>query len=348
MPSNSKHLLLGLLLLGLVACQPRSDIKVTKDTMLAFGTFVEVTLINVPETNKHDVLKSISTDLDFMHFAYHAWKPGPIGRTNQLLEAAGEFTANPSVVPLLVKAQTLAKQSHDLFNPAIGRLMKLWGYQDDMPPEGPPPTDAEIQALVRQHPSMSDLIIQGIRIRNTNPAVQLDLGAIGKGYAVDFVIANLKAMGINNAIINAGGNLKVIGQHGDRPWHIGIRDPRGSDVIASLDARDGEGVFTSGDYERFYMYQGKRYHHIIDPRTGYPADKTRSATVIHTDGALADAASTALFVAGPQEFARIAKDMGVTQVMLIDNSGVIYLTPQMQQRIHFEKTVTDVRVVALP
>ena len=345
---NYKHLTLGLVILGVVACQPRNQVVETKDSILAFGTFVEVTLINVPEQNKREVLKSINTDLDFMHFAFHAWKPGPIGRTNQLLEAAAEFTANPSVMPLLVKSQQLAQQSHDLFNPAIGKLMKLWGYQDELPPDGPPPEDAAIQALVKQHPSMSNLTIKGIRIKNNNPAVQLDLGAVAKGYDVDFVINNLKAMGVSNAIINAGGDLKVLGQHGERPWHIGIRDPRSSSVIASLDAQDGEAVFTSGDYERFYDYQGKRYHHIIDPRTGYPADKTASVTVIHTDGAVADAAATALFVAGPDEWLAVAKDMGVTQVMLIDTHGVIYMTPAMQQRIHFEKEVKDIKVVPLP
>lgn len=342
-----KNLALGLLL-GLAACQPPAQVEETKDSILAFGTFVEVTLINVPQQQQAEVLKRINTDLDFMHFAFHAWKPGPIGRTNQLLEAAAEFTANPSVVPLLVKSQELARASHDLFNPAIGNLMKLWGYQDELPPDGPPPDDAEIQALVRQQPSMSNLTIKGIRIHNTNPAVQLDLGAVAKGYAVDFVINNLKSMGVNHAIINAGGDLKVLGQHGDRPWHIGIRDPRAGGVIASLDAHDGEAVFTSGDYERFYDYQGKRYHHILDPRSGYPADKTRSVTIIHTDGATADAAATALFVAGPQEWPAIAKGMGINLVMLIDNNGVIYMTPQMQQRIRFEKAVTEIKVVPLP
>jgi thiamine biosynthesis lipoprotein len=195
---------------------------------------------------------------------------------------------------------------------------------------------------------MSDLTINGIRLRNTNPAVKLDLGAIAKGYAVDFVINNLKSEGIKNALINADGDLKVLGQHGDHPWHIGIRDPRANGIIASLDAHDGEAVFTSGDYEHYYDYQGKRYNHILDPRTGYPADKTRSVTVIDNDGARADAAATALFVAGPAQWLTIAKDMGITQAMLIDSHGVIYMTPQMHQRIKLEKPVKDVRVVSLP
>ena len=345
---NFRYLTLGLLLLGMVACQPRSKVVETKDTIFVFGTLVEVTLINVPDKDKQAVLKRINDDLDYLHFVFHAWRPGPLGRTNELLAQAAEFTANPSVLPLLSKAQKLARESHDLFNPAIGKLLKLWGFENDMPPVGPPPDAAAIQALVKLHPSMSDLTIKGIRISNTNPAVKLDMGAIAKGYALDIVNKDLKAMGVNNATINAGGGIKVLGQHGDRPWHIGIRDPRASGVIASVDLHDGESISTSGDYERFYEYKGKRYCHIIDPRTGYPADKTRSVTVIDKDGTLADAASTALFVAGPEQWLAIAKDMGVTQAMLIDANGVMYMTPQMQQRIKLEKPIQDVKVVPLP
>lgn len=346
---NSRHLTLALLLLlGTAACQPQKQFVEIKDTFQTFGTFVDVTLINVPKQSQAAVLKRTKEDLDYMYFAYHAGKAGPMGRTNQLLAAAGEFTANPSLVPLFIKSQQLARKSHDLFNPAIGKLLKLWRFQDEFPPEGPPPDDAAIQALIKLHPSMSDMTINGIRISNTNPAVNLDLSDIAKGYAMDFLINNLKAEGINHAMINADGDFKVLGQHGDHPWHIGIRDPRASDNIASLDVHDGEAVFTSGDYERYYDYNGKRFHHILDPRTGYPAVQTRSVTVINSDGALADAAATALFVAGPEQWPTIAKDMGITQAMLIDAKGVIYMTPQMQQRIKLEKPVSDIKVVTLP
>lgn len=345
---NFKPLLTGLLLALTTACHSHKPFVETKDTIMAFGTMVNVTLIDVPPQNKKAILKRINDELNYMHYAFHAWKAGPIGRTNELLAAAGKFTANPSVVPLLIKAQRLARESHDLFNPAIGKLIGLWGFHDDFPPEGPPPHAAAIQALVKQHPSMSDMTIKGIRINNTNPAVKLDLGAIAKGYAVEFVIDNLKAEGVRNALINAGGDLKVLGQHGARPWHIGIRAPRGSGIIASIDLHDGEAMFTSGDYTNYYDYQGKRYHHILDPRTGYPADKTHSVTVIHRDGARADAAATALFVAGPAQWLTIARDMGITRAMLIDSKGVIHMTPQMRQRIKLEKPHNNVKVEPLP
>jgi thiamine biosynthesis lipoprotein len=143
----------------------------------------------------------------------------------------------------------------------------------------------------------------------------------------------LKQHGIKNAVINAGGDLKVIGRHGDRRWHIGIRDPRSHEAIAAVDLQPGEAIFTSGSYERFYELNGKRYHHIIDPRTGYPAEHVASSTVIETDAAEADAAATALLIAGMNGWQKLAADMGLKQVILIDWQGKISMTPEMKNRL---------------
>lgn len=339
-------ILLALFLLS--ACQQPVEIDETKDSILAFGTFVEITLIDVPADKIETVIAAIEKDLDYMHYAYHPWKSGPTGRTNQLLAAAAEFTANPSMVPIIKRSKELAIKSQHLFNPAIGHLIKTWGYHDEFPPEGPPPEDKDIQQWLKQKPSMESLTIKGVRIKNTNPAVRLDLGAIAKGYALDFIIKHIKQMGVQHAIINTGGDLKVLGQHGERPWQIGIRDPRAEGIIAGLDVHDGEAVFTSGDYERYYEHEGKRYHHIIDPRTGYPADKSQSVTVLHRDATLADAAATALFIAGPEKWAEIARAMDIDTAMLIDINGKIHITDKMYKRIEFEKPIKQINIVKLP
>ena len=155
-------------------------------------------------------------------------------------------------------------------------------------------------------------------------------------------------MGVEHASINTGGDLKVIGQRGDTPWHIGIRDPRGEGVIASLEMQGNEAAFTSGDYERFFKLEGKRYHHILDPRTGQPARKSQSVTVIHSDATLADAAATALFVAGPEEWLIIAKSMNIQQAMLVDRQGKIHITRALADRVKFEKPDLEVNIVNTP
>jgi thiamine biosynthesis lipoprotein len=122
---------------------------------------------------------------------------------------------------------------------------------------------------------------------------------------------------------------------GDKPWLIGIRHPNGTDVLAALAVSGEESVISSGNYERFREYEGVRYSHIIDPRNGKPAQGLSSVTVIARSGALADAASTALTVAGLQDWHRIARQMGVKYVMLMDEKGIIYVNPAMAKRVQF-------------
>lgn len=318
------------------------------DTLLLFGTFVEVTILDADAATAKQAMEKIKHDLEYLHYALHPWKSGPMGRTNQLLAVAGKFTANPSVIPAIKQAKALEQESLGYFNPALGRLIELWGFHDEFGPEGPPPEAEAIQELVDQQPSMQSLRIDGVRIDNTNPAVQLDFGGFAKGYALDQAMQTLKQLGIENAIVNAGGDLNVIGRHGDRPWHIGIRHPRQRDaVIASIDVHDGESVYTSGDYERFFEYDGKRYHHLLDPRTGYPAMHTTSVTVIDTQGAHADAAATALFIAGPEAWQRVARAMSLEFVMLIDSKGTVHLTDKMKARLRFEVDTPNLEVVKL-
>jgi len=327
--------LLSLLLIGLlVGCQTKN--QEYHATLLSFGTLINISFWDVDKDQADHAIQRLEQDLQFMHTAWHAWQPGPMGRVNMLLGTTKSFSANPSVIGPILKAQELAIASDHLFNPAISELIKLWGFHSDELPTGPPPAADKIKNLLTQNPRMDDISIDGIRMKSRNPHVKLDLGGVAKGYGIEQLIELLKKQGIQNAIVNAGGDLKVIGQHGDRPWKVGIQDPMNRQtVLASLDVHPGESVFTSGNYERFYDYEGRRYHHIIDPRTGYPAQGTRSVTLIHSDASTADAAATALFVAGPNDWQRLARQMGIRAVMLVDEQGEIHITPAMQARVSF-------------
>ena len=175
------------------------------------------------------------------------------------------------------------------------------------------------------------------------------MGGIAKGTAVALGLDVLRKAGIEHALINAGGDMQAMGQVGRRPWHIAIRHPRATDkrrLLAALDVRDGEAVFTSGDYERVFEFQGQRYHHLLDPRTGYPARGAQSATVLHADAAVADAAATALFVGGVDDFVDLANALGLTHALLIDAEGVAWVTQPMQQRLQWLSD-TQVNVVDL-
>ncbi len=337
------RLALPLLVLLLAACsRPPAE---RHDSQLVFGTLVDVTLYGVDDATAQQAFRQLREDFKLMHFMWHPWKPGPLGRTNELLALQAPFSANPSILPLIEKSLPLTQASDHLYNPAIGKLLDLWGFHSDEPPKGPPPDPQAIAALVAANPRLEDIEIKGVVMRGTNPAVKLDFGAMAKGLAIDRGIEALKALGVRHAVINAGGDLKVIGRHGERPWRVGIRHPRGEGVLAVLDVNDGEAVFTSGDYERYYVWEGKRYHHILDPRTGYPAEGTRSVTVIHPDAATADAAATALFVAGPKLWPKIARQMGIAEVLLVDARGEIHMTPAMQARARFAREPGTVHLV---
>ena len=304
--------------------------------LLVLGTLVNVSIWGGDEDADAVATAGIEQRLRQLHRDLHAWQPGPLTRVNEAL-AAGERAAIDAGTEMLIRrGAELSRRSGGLFNPAIGSLIGLWGFHSDDGPHGPPPDIWTVRAGLSKTPAKTDLPIEDGLVARDNPAVQLDLGGFAKGYAVDEAIRILREHHLDNAIVNAGGDLRVIGHHGKRAWRIGIRDPRGAGVIASLEVAGDESVFTSGDYERYFEYEGRRYHHIIDPRTGFPATGSSSVTIVCKEAIVADAAATALFVAGPDAWLRTARAMGIDQAMLIDDKGRVYMTPAMARRAHFE------------
>jgi len=309
----------------------------------ALGTLVEVSIAGVPEDRAQAAAEAVFAEMDEVHRTLHAWRPSTLGRINSRITTGEWFSLAPSALPVLELAARMHQASGGLFDPAVGALVETWGFHGDELPAAPP-DPAAIAAVLAQRARMSDLEIDGIRMRAHNTGVRLDLGGIAKGYAVDLGITRLRAAGIQNAIVNAGGDLRAIGDKHGAPWVIGIRHPRQPGLLGTLEVRGDESVFTSGDYERYFDYQGKRYHHIIDPRTGYPADGATSVTVVHDNGAEADAAATALFIAGRTGWQATARALGMKLVMLVDPQGVVHMTPAMAARVHLADPAPAVQV----
>ncbi|KHD05083.1 hypothetical protein PN36_26220 [Candidatus Thiomargarita nelsonii] len=333
-----------LLLLLLSGCNH----QIHQQQFYIFGTLVGISIWGVSEQKASEAINTIAKDFQSMHHNWHAWQKSPLTDLNQAI-AAGQVWTEPSLLPLLKKSKHLYNQSDGLFNPAIGQLIKLWGFHsDDLSSEFIPPSPEKIAELVALAPSMEDIHSEGNQIYSTNRGVQLDFGAFAKGYAVDLAIEKLRQLGVQNAIINAGGNLKAIGKKGDKPWLIGIRHPNGTDILAAVAVSGEESVISSGNYERFREYEGVRYSHIIDPRNGKPAQGFSSVTVIARSGALADAASTALTVAGLQDWHRIARQMGIKYVMLVDEKGIVYVNPAMAKRVQFPADKKPQIIVSKP
>lgn len=307
---------------------------------LAFGTLIDFTVFGVEQKKAEQAFHLIKDDFSYMHKNWHAWEPGSLGRVNQLITTGSTFTTSPGLLQLIQDAKVLASASNHLFNPAAGKLISLWGFHGTAAEAWQEPTTSDIQKLVHSNPSMDDLVIEGTEIRSLNPDVQLDFGGFAKGYGIDIAIQRIKNLGIKNAILNAGGDLRAIGsKQKNTPWVIGLRDPFSDDVVATLNIHHDESVFTSGVYERNFKttQQGKEKvrHHILNTRTGYPAEGTSSVTVIHTSAAVADAAATALLIADENEWRDIAQRMGIQHILRISDEGHLSMSKSMVKKLHF-------------
>ena len=329
-----KHLLVILVAVLISACH-RPSPEVQEQQFIAFGTLISVTLYAVDEQQAQHAFQKLEQYFHQLHHDWHAWEPGPLVNLNNALATHGSASVPIVLLPLLEPAQRLSVASGGRFNPALGKLFGLWGFQSDDPPQQPP-ADSAIMALLALAPSMADLQLTGTQLSTRNRAVQLDFGALAKGYAAQLGCELLRQLGIDNAIVAVAGDIHVIGHRGQRAWRIGIRHPRMPGILASTELQDGESISTSGDYERYFDYANVRYHHLLDPHSGYPARGAISVTVIDRDGAKADAAASALFIAGAAHWREVAKAMGVEQIMLIDTQGEVHLTPAMAARLRME------------
>ena len=334
-----------LVLTLLTSCAKRVEHKYT---LYVFGTLVEFTLYGVSKEAGDKAIALVSQGFQQRHKDWHAWEKGKLGELNKAIRNGYPLKVDQEMADLVEQARNFERMSRGLFNPAIGKLIAAWGFHSSDKSVGPPPDKARLAKLVSAHPSMEDIPIKRGLVIPRNKAVQLDFGGFAKGTALDWAAALLKQQGIHNAIVNAGGDLNVIGRHGARLWRVGIRHPKHWGVIASVYLEPDEALYTSGNYFRYKEHEGKRYSHIIDPRTGWPVNHIISASVIHKNGALADAAATALSVAGPKQWLETARNMGLKQILLVDRNGDLYMTPKMQQRLAITDPKTKIIEVKDP
>ena len=322
-----------LLLLTLSSCSNKTVYRTQGNV---FGTLVEISIYGESEVRANQLGAEVLREFDRLHHKFHAWKPSELTALNDSIAAGRPFQADAEMVGMLKAATKLAEHSDNLFNPAIGGLIRLWGFQSsNITPHSPSP--AEIKRWVGANPRMTDLSYSGNIVSSSNKSVMLDFGGYAKGYALDQAAKILRAEHVKAALINIGGNVLAIGQPGAHPWKVGIQNPRGEGTVAVVELHDNEAIGTSGDYQRFFMKDGKRRPHIIDPRTGETSDLVASVTIITSGGTDAgtrsDGNSKPLFLAGPLGWRAMAKRLGLNEVMLIDANKNVEMTPAMRARL---------------
>ena len=321
-----------LLLAGLAACNRADD---HRRDFVALGTLVTVIVYDADPARFESAAAALERHLLSAGTAWYPRAEGELAALNAALAAGRDATASPALLGLLQSARDYERRSGGRFNACLARLSALWGFYDL--PDAPSPDRAAIAAAAATSPSCSQLELDAKAgtVRSRNPQLGVDVGGIAKGTLLVDAQRILAEHGIDNAIVNLGGDLLVIGRVDGRDAWIGIRSPDGSAPMAGLAVQPGEAVFTSGNYERYLTIDGKRYAHILDPATGQPVEHTVSVSVVHTDPVLADAAATALIVGGTPAFDELVLAFGLEYAMLVDAKGDMRLTSGMARRVHW-------------
>ncbi|MDR0776243.1 MAG: FAD:protein FMN transferase [Azonexus sp.] len=328
--------LLTLLLAFWLAACGRTPLQ--EQQAYVFGTRVEIIVASAEPEQGRRAIAAVLGEFDRMHRAYHAWQPSELSELNAAIAAGRPHAVSPELADLIRDAQQLSTQGDYLFDPGIGELIHLWGFQtDEFKAELPPPS--AIAAWLAERPSLADIVVDGTTVHSRKRHVAFDFGGYLKGVALDRAAAILRQQGIQNALINIGGNVLALGDRKGRAWRVGIQHPRQPGPLATVELHDGEAIGTSGDYQRFFEVDGQRYAHLLDPRRGYPADHTQAVTVLlpagpHA-GTLSDVVSKPIFIAGPEHWQRLAKKMGADQVLRVDADGRLFVTEALNRRLEF-------------
>lgn len=300
----------GLWVMSLCGCQNKT---LYKETQVMMGTFIEVTS---PDNRAGGIAFAEIKRIEDLLSKYK--ENSEISRLNKL----GKLNASPDTFYIIKKSKEFWQLSDSAFDITVGPLMDLWGFTEK---KYYLPKEEEIKNILNLV-GADKIILHGDNnmIEFRLSGMKLDLGAIAKGYAVDCAVKRLKEKGIKSCLINAGGQVYGLGDKFGKPWQIAIKDPRGKDFLGYLELKN-KSVATSGDYEQYFIKDNLRYTHILNPKTGHPADSgIISVTVIAPDGLTADALSTAIFVLGKGKGIELAKKFPDVKLRIIEKKDVPY------------------------
>ncbi|HET6612752.1 MAG TPA: FAD:protein FMN transferase [Kofleriaceae bacterium] len=304
------------------------------------GTDVNLTIWGEDEKAAAAASEAALDELRRVDKLMSSWLPG--SDVSKINAAAGKraVKVSPEVLKVILKAQVVAQKTGGAFDITVGAFHGLWKFGEDR--DGSIPSPEAVKERVEKV-GYRDVIVNRRRrtVKLRRRGMRITLGGIAKGYAVDRVVAIMRKRGFADFIIQVGGDLYASGRRGDRAWRVGIRDPRGDRASTFAVAEIENRTFsTSGDYERGFVKDGVRYHHILDPETGRPARKSRSVTVLAKDAFTADAWSTSLFVLGAERGMKIVEAMPDVEAVIVDAQNHIHVSSGLRTKLHILRQPT--------
>jgi len=283
------------------------------------GTLVEITIQESDnDLAQHAINKSFNEMSRLEKIMSTHLPNSELSQLNKLARSETKITVSSDLLKVIQRGVHWGKLSNGAIDITIGPAVKLWEFNA----ETPTLPDADKLQETTSFIDYKNIAIDGSSVSLKKTGMSLHLGAIGKGYAVDQAIGILKKMGVKSGLVNAGGDLMAFGLKKEtEAWHIGIQHPRKPEkIIASLDVRD-KAVATSGDYQRYFIKDKVRFHHILNPKDGWPENQTMSATVIADTVMDADALSTALFILGPNKGIGLINSLEGVEGMILSKLG---------------------------
>ncbi len=308
-----------LLLTAFIGCgKPKQFFS---QTQVLMGTIAEIKIISEDPILAEETIKRCFERIKEIDDKMSVHNPE--SELSLLNRSAGKgMRVSKDLFYVLEKSLAYAKLSDGGFDVTIGPLTELWGFSED---KGIVPSRAQIA----QKAVLVDY--QQVRLNPRNREVflpiegmKIDLGGVAKGYAVEEAMEIIKAAGIKDALVDIGRNIKVIGKNPyNKPWMIGLAHPRKvGEILSAFPLKGGMSVATSGDYEHFFIEDGRRYHHLLDPKSGYPTNLCISVTIITPSAMIADILSTAVFVLGEVAGMELLEKLDTVEGVIVTDAGI--------------------------
>jgi len=292
------------------------------------GTRIEVQLWHADAAAAEKLINESMAEFDRIEDAMSTYRSdSEITHINNTA-AVKPVRVSTELFDLIDRALQLSVKTEGAFDITFDSVGQLYDYRLNARP-----SEAEIEnRLTTVNFGYVQLTPETSVIRYTRPGVRINLGGIAKGYAVESVIALLRKAGVQHAMAAAGGDTRLLGKRGENPWIVGIRDPDQEDGFVTRLALDDEAVSTSGDYERFFIEDGQRYHHILDPSTGRSAGELRSVTVIGPDATMTDGLSTSVFVLGAKAGLALIESLADYEAVIVDKEHRVVFSAGLDPR----------------